>query len=86
MAFPSCGPCLEQPDEEQSSRLKTLVSHYFEEEEGETVMDKQGPEPWQTQVSTTLLRTILKPNPGWLKVSWVASDVISCDKMPSSFR
>ncbi|KAI4566025.1 hypothetical protein MJT46_019712, partial [Ovis ammon polii x Ovis aries] len=33
MAFPSCGPCLEQPDWERSSRLKALLSHYFEESE-----------------------------------------------------
>ncbi|XP_068839458.1 ATP-dependent DNA helicase Q4 isoform X3 [Capricornis sumatraensis] len=32
VAFPSCGPCLEQPDWERSSRLKALLSHYFEEE------------------------------------------------------
>ncbi|XP_051015305.1 ATP-dependent DNA helicase Q4 [Acomys russatus] len=52
VAFPSCGPCLEQSDEEHSSRLKTLVSHYFEEEEEEeeTVKEKQGPEPGQTQL------------------------------------
>ncbi|XP_017914246.1 PREDICTED: ATP-dependent DNA helicase Q4 [Capra hircus] len=33
VAFPSCGPCLEQPDWERSSRLKALLSHYFEESE-----------------------------------------------------
>lgn len=32
VAFPSCGPCLEQPAWERSSRLKALLSHYFEEE------------------------------------------------------
>ncbi|XP_038197283.1 ATP-dependent DNA helicase Q4 [Arvicola amphibius] len=48
VAFPSCGPCLEQSDEERSSQLKTLLSHYFEEEE--TVKDEQGPEPEQNQL------------------------------------
>ncbi|XP_057592716.1 ATP-dependent DNA helicase Q4 isoform X2 [Hippopotamus amphibius kiboko] len=32
VAFPSCGPCLEQPSEERSGRLKVLLSRYFEEE------------------------------------------------------
>ncbi|CAO2601871.1 ATP-dependent DNA helicase Q4 [Lemmus lemmus] len=48
VAFPSCGPCLEQSDEERSSHLKTLLSHYFEVEE--TVKDEQGPEPGQNQL------------------------------------
>ncbi|KAH0518850.1 ATP-dependent DNA helicase Q4 [Microtus ochrogaster] len=48
VAFPSCGPCLEQSDEDRSSQLKTLLSHYFEEEE--TVKDEQGPEPGQNQL------------------------------------
>ncbi|XP_055482593.1 ATP-dependent DNA helicase Q4 [Psammomys obesus] len=52
VAFPSCGPCLEQPDEEHSNQLKTLISRYFEEEEEEveTGKDKQEPEPGQTQL------------------------------------
>lgn len=48
VAFPSCGPCLEQSDEDRSSQLKTLLSHYFEEEE--TMKDEQGPEPGQNQL------------------------------------
>ncbi|XP_042121276.1 ATP-dependent DNA helicase Q4 isoform X1 [Peromyscus maniculatus bairdii] len=48
VAFPSCGPCLEQSDEERSNRLKTLLSHYFEEEE--SVADEQGPEPGQNEL------------------------------------
>lgn len=32
VAFPSCGPCLEQPAWEHSSRLKAVLSQYFEEE------------------------------------------------------
>ncbi|KAL1767571.1 ATP-dependent DNA helicase Q4 [Sigmodon hispidus] len=48
VAFPSCGPYLEQSDEERSNRLKTLLSHYFEEEE--TVQDEEGPEPGQDQL------------------------------------
>lgn len=48
VAFPSCGPCLEQPDEERSGRLKALLRRYFEEEEaGPEGMDQQGPEPGQ---------------------------------------
>ncbi|XP_070078716.1 ATP-dependent DNA helicase Q4 isoform X2 [Equus przewalskii] len=48
VAFPSCGPCLEQPDEERSARLKAVLSHYFEEEGGEGPRGteaEQGPEP-----------------------------------------
>ncbi|XP_028726822.1 ATP-dependent DNA helicase Q4 isoform X5 [Peromyscus leucopus] len=48
VAFPSCGPCLEQCDEERSNRLKTLLGHYFEEEE--SVKDEQGPEPGQNEL------------------------------------
>lgn len=41
--------------------MKTLVNYYFEEEqEEETVKDTQGPEPGQTQVSATPLRTVPK--------------------------
>lgn len=58
VAFPSCGPCLEQCDEERSNRLKTLLGHYFEEEE--SVTDEQDPEPGQNEVSATPLRTIPK--------------------------
>ncbi|OBS67180.1 hypothetical protein A6R68_04272 [Neotoma lepida] len=47
-AFRSCGPCLEQSDEERSNQLKTLLSCYFEEEE--SVKDEQGPEPGQNQL------------------------------------
>ncbi|XP_013851840.2 ATP-dependent DNA helicase Q4 isoform X2 [Sus scrofa] len=56
VAFPSCGPCLEQPDEERSGRLKALLRRYFEEEEaGPEGMDQQGPEPgqatdWEAQI------------------------------------
>lgn len=32
VAFPSCGPCLEQPAWEHSNRLKAVLSQYFEEE------------------------------------------------------
>lgn len=85
VAFPSCGPCLEQPDEEHSNQLKTLISRYFEEEEEEveTVKDKQESEPGQTQVSATPLGTIPKakdrPIPAWLKISWAAWGLILCD-------
>ncbi|XP_045417115.1 ATP-dependent DNA helicase Q4 isoform X3 [Lemur catta] len=48
MAFPSCGPCLEQPSEEQSTKLKALLGRYFEEVEEaqglEAVGNEQGPE------------------------------------------
>ncbi|XP_037658927.1 ATP-dependent DNA helicase Q4 isoform X2 [Choloepus didactylus] len=50
VAFPSCGPCLEQPDEERSTRLKALLSRYFEEEEElelDGAQDRQGSEPGQ---------------------------------------
>ncbi|XP_023579664.1 ATP-dependent DNA helicase Q4 isoform X2 [Octodon degus] len=54
VALPSCGPCLEQPDEERSAQLKTLLSCYFEEEEEEEkeghVKDKQSTEPGQVQL------------------------------------
>ncbi|XP_033616686.1 ATP-dependent DNA helicase Q4 isoform X2 [Fukomys damarensis] len=52
VAFPSCGPCLEQPDEERSARLKALLSCYFEEEEEEEegCVDRQSPEPGQAQL------------------------------------
>ncbi|XP_045633383.1 LOW QUALITY PROTEIN: ATP-dependent DNA helicase Q4 [Ursus americanus] len=50
VAFPSCGPCLEQPDEERSAMLKTLLSCYFEEEGPGCVEDEQGPEPGQTGI------------------------------------
>lgn len=57
VAFPSCGPCLEQSDEEHSNQVKTLVSYYFEkeeeegeEEEEETMKDTQSPKPGQTQL------------------------------------
>lgn len=54
VAFPSCGPCLEQPDEERSARLKAVLSHYFEEEGGEGPRGteaEQGPEPGLARVS-----------------------------------
>ncbi|PNI88679.1 RECQL4 isoform 9, partial [Pan troglodytes] len=54
VAFPSCGPCLEQQDEERSTRLKDLLGRYFEEEEGQEpggMEDAQGPEPGQARVS-----------------------------------
>lgn len=60
VAFPSCGPCLERPDQERSSQLKALISHYFQEQgEGPGVLDEeeQGPElgqaplqDWEDQV------------------------------------
>lgn len=53
VAFPSCGPCLEQPDQERSSQLKALISHYFQEQgEGPGVLDEeeQGPELGQALV------------------------------------
>ncbi|XP_069847760.1 ATP-dependent DNA helicase Q4-like isoform X1 [Dipodomys merriami] len=50
VAFPSCGPCLEQPDQERNTRLKALISHYFEEDEEEGVEEEQGSEPGQAQV------------------------------------
>nr|XP_025727152.1 ATP-dependent DNA helicase Q4 isoform X2 [Callorhinus ursinus] len=50
VAFPSCGPCLEQPDEERSARLKALLSCYFEEEGSGGTEDEQGPEPGQARI------------------------------------
>nr|XP_003463791.3 ATP-dependent DNA helicase Q4 isoform X2 [Cavia porcellus] len=56
VAFPSCGPCLEQHDKERSAQLKALLSQYFEEEEEEEeeeegdVKNKQSPEPGQAQL------------------------------------
>lgn len=53
MALPSCGPFLEQPDEEHSARLKALLSQYFEEDGLEGSGDEQGPEPEQARVSAS---------------------------------
>ncbi|XP_070923672.1 ATP-dependent DNA helicase Q4 isoform X5 [Macaca nemestrina] len=55
IAFPSCGPCLEQQDEERSTRLKDLLGRYFEEVEEEAqgpgdMEDTQGPEPGQARL------------------------------------
>ncbi|XP_076691797.2 ATP-dependent DNA helicase Q4 isoform X1 [Callospermophilus lateralis] len=51
VAFPSCGPCLEQPDMDRSAQLKALLSCYFEEEEKEEGgIEEQGPEPGQVQL------------------------------------
>ncbi|XP_077614319.1 ATP-dependent DNA helicase Q4 isoform X2 [Crocuta crocuta] len=50
VAFPSCGPCLEQPEEERSARLKALLSGYFEEEGPGGTEDQQGPEPGQARI------------------------------------
>ncbi|KAL4690204.1 hypothetical protein H8957_004129 [Semnopithecus entellus] len=55
VAFPSCGPCLEQQDEERSTRLKALLGRYFEEVEEEAqelggMEDTQGPEPGQARL------------------------------------
>ncbi|XP_062935601.1 ATP-dependent DNA helicase Q4 isoform X3 [Cynocephalus volans] len=55
VAFPSCGPCLEQANEERSTRLKDLLGHYFEEDEekaqGPVGMEELwGPEPGQARV------------------------------------
>nr|XP_040149367.1 ATP-dependent DNA helicase Q4 isoform X4 [Ictidomys tridecemlineatus] len=53
VAFPSCGPCLEQPDMDRSAQLKALLSCYFEEEEEEREeggIEEQGPEPGQVQL------------------------------------
>ncbi|XP_029420027.1 ATP-dependent DNA helicase Q4 isoform X2 [Nannospalax galili] len=49
VAFPSCGPCLEQPDEERSNQLKMLLSRYFEEEE-EAEENEESTEPGQAQL------------------------------------
>nr|XP_051684655.1 ATP-dependent DNA helicase Q4 isoform X2 [Oryctolagus cuniculus] len=54
VAFPSCGPCLEQVDEERSARLKALLGRYFEEEGGEAeelgLEDQQAPELGQARL------------------------------------
>ncbi|XP_045060831.2 ATP-dependent DNA helicase Q4 isoform X2 [Desmodus rotundus] len=50
VAFPSCRPCLEQPDEDRSTRLKALLSHYFEEESPGVEEGAQGPEPGQAEL------------------------------------
>ncbi|XP_064443705.1 ATP-dependent DNA helicase Q4 isoform X1 [Mirounga angustirostris] len=50
VAFPSCGPCLEQPDEERSARLKALLSCYFEEEGSGSIEEQRGPEPGQAGI------------------------------------
>lgn len=47
VAFPNCGPCLEQPDEERSASLKALLGRYFQEEGPGDMEDEQGPEPGQ---------------------------------------
>lgn len=53
MALPSCGPFLEQPDEEHSTRLKALLSQYFEEDGLGGSGDEQSPEPEQARVSAS---------------------------------
>lgn len=53
VAFPSCGPCLEKPDDDRSTRLKALLSHYFEEEGPGGEEEAQGPEPGQAKVSAS---------------------------------
>nr|XP_055204533.1 ATP-dependent DNA helicase Q4 isoform X4 [Gorilla gorilla gorilla] len=55
VAFPSCRPCLEQQDEERSTKLKDLLGRYFEEEEEQGqepggMEDAQGPEPGQARL------------------------------------
>ncbi|XP_055981400.1 ATP-dependent DNA helicase Q4 [Sorex fumeus] len=50
VAFPSCGPCLEQPNQERSSRLKALLSCYFEEKGPGVSEEEQGPGPEPGQV------------------------------------
>ncbi|KAB1253817.1 ATP-dependent DNA helicase Q4 [Camelus dromedarius] len=50
IAFPSCGPCLEQPSEDRSSQLKALLSRYFEDEGPGDREEEQGPEPGQAQL------------------------------------
>ncbi|XP_036159696.1 ATP-dependent DNA helicase Q4 isoform X2 [Myotis myotis] len=50
VAFPSCGPCLEKPDDDRSTRLKALLSHYFEEEGPGGEEEAQGPEPGQAKL------------------------------------
>ncbi|XP_066121459.1 ATP-dependent DNA helicase Q4 [Saccopteryx bilineata] len=49
-AFPSCGPCLEQPDEDRSLGLRALLSRYFEEEGPGDEKEAQGPEPGQAEL------------------------------------
>lgn len=57
VAFPSCGPCLEQPDWERSSRLKALLSHYFEESEQPGGLETEDdPELGQDRVSVRAWR------------------------------
>eukprot|EP00074_Homo_sapiens_P092397 XP_016869486.1 ATP-dependent DNA helicase Q4 isoform X7 [Homo sapiens] len=70
VAFPSCGPCLEQQDEERSTRLKDLLGRYFEEEEGQEpggMEDAQGPEPGQARVSA-----VRPGSSSGLQVPWAA--------------
>ncbi|XP_059971675.1 ATP-dependent DNA helicase Q4 isoform X2 [Mesoplodon densirostris] len=52
VAFPSCGPCLEQPDEARSGRLKALLSQYFEGEVEAPggVEAEEDPEPGQARL------------------------------------
>ncbi|KAM4865342.1 ATP-dependent DNA helicase Q4 [Thomomys bottae] len=50
VAFPSCGPCLEQPDEECSTQLKALLSHYFEEDKEEGMKEEPRLEPGQARL------------------------------------
>ncbi|XP_015426854.1 PREDICTED: ATP-dependent DNA helicase Q4 [Myotis davidii] len=50
VAFPSCGPCLEKPDDDRSTRLKALLGHYFEEEGPGGEEAAQGPEPGQAKL------------------------------------
>ncbi|KAM8786487.1 ATP-dependent DNA helicase Q4 [Rhynchonycteris naso] len=50
IAFPSCGPCLEQPDEDRSLSLRALLSRYFEEEGPGDEKEVQGPEPGQAEL------------------------------------
>ncbi|CAK6439051.1 unnamed protein product [Pipistrellus nathusii] len=50
VAFPSCGPCLEQPDDDRSSRLKALLTHYLEEGGPVAEKEAQGPEPGQAEL------------------------------------
>ncbi|KAB1258182.1 ATP-dependent DNA helicase Q4 [Camelus dromedarius] len=50
VAFPSCGPCLEQPNEDRSSQLKALLSRYFEDEGPGDREEEQGPEPGQAHL------------------------------------
>lgn len=65
VAFPSCGPCLEQPDLDRSAQLKALLSCYFKEEEKEEEgVEEQGPEPGQVQVSAAPLGVICKAKAG----------------------